>query len=1131
MNFPHLIDNRDNNSLEEVLNEFYAPYIVEFYLASGYFYLSGFQLISEKLKENKNLKEGIIKIIISPKTDKITKAVLTRANENEREKEKILRLIIQDLEKDSYFLDKDSVELIIQLIKERIIQIRLFLKDFFHAKAYIARTKYHEREDFYTIVGSSNFSMGGLRENRELNLPVRGDLYFDAYKKWFLQLWENETEDFNPQLLEIYQSGLKNVQNAILQDVFLSPFEMLLFLIRSFLGNLSEDELGSTDQLVEFQRIGAENVLSKLERFGGAIVSDSVGLGKTFTAAEVIKRSIHNGKKVIVITPPTIVLEQWKETLEKFFKLKEGSSLHFLSQGKFAIMDAEDIRKELQGKYDLIVIDEAHRARNDETNLYQNINRLHPKGNRARVLLLTATPFNNKTEDLENLIKLCTTETTLLNAGFTPKAFGELEEFARRLKAGTPVEEIENDKKYHEYRKNVKEILNAIMLLRMRTTIRKRYGKITIAGKPLEFEDPHVERISYTYPGKYRKVFEKLSGFLAGLELAHIQIAKPGKSGKSLSNLYKLLLFKRIESSLYSFTRSIERIKSKQLEWKEQIQRDEISLFNERKTENQEEEDSLFENYEDDVDIEPDLLETEDGVSYSKEEVLGWIENDIKLIDEFLGKYILPLCKDKENPLTIKDPKLEKFLGVLKSPGYKKALIFTSFKDTVEYLRFQLENVQGISLSFETATGDDKKTNTLEDKLDRFAPKARGISTDSLENEIQILIATDVLSEGVNLQDADTVMNFDLPWNPMRIVQRVGRVNRIGSENKIRVLNLSPDDTLDDFLNLIKIIESKGYMVASLLGREMAILSSEKEELHAEDIGEELKSRNKTKNLSEYEEDATSNSFFSDIEGETDEDYFKSYLFSAGQENRIRKSDFQLIEENSEKFTYYTILNPKPTKAYLFYEIYGERENYRDLLSRECYQVELNHEVKAMFPFNLFSRKIVSGEGYTIINVQDKDNFSNLDETVNSFFQREVDKRRKENKILKLQKRITTSKDKKSLFQKNLDPVLEHLLEKDESLFDSFSELAKKIDKKALEKLTEMRKILQLYTLDIKKLKRDFDKQKISLEKRIGKGAYEFIIKRLIEFYEEDILTDPNLRGVLYKDKEISGKILCKVFI
>jgi superfamily II DNA or RNA helicase len=1086
----------------------------------------------------------LIRMIISPKTDKITHDVLDKALSSEQEKAKLIQTIIQDFENSLEETTLSSAEGLVNLLKSKTMSIRLFLKDFFHAKAYIAKVNHGGFAHTYTIVGSSNFTLNGLSNNRELNMVQHDPMYFDKYKEWFLQLWDNETLPLDATLLQVVEESIRkakaNQTTQVDSEVFLSPLQMLLFMVKYFLGDLNDEDLQINDQLVEFQRIGAENVISKLDKLDGAIISDSVGLGKTFTAGEVIKRYIKQNKRVLVITPPNTVLEQWRETLKKYFGIEDGGLLSLYSQGKFSQLENEEVKEIFSKKIDLIVVDEAHRARNKESKLYHNLNSLHPHGERAKVLLLTATPYNNRISDLENLVRLCTTETKLTNAGLTPKSFSEMDAFSKKLFAGTPLLEIEKEEKYIKNKGLVKDILNAVMLLRMRTTIREKYGKITIAGKPLVFEDPLVKRVNYTYSDEFQTLFQELPNFLSQLELPHIRVSKPGKSGENLGGLYKLFLFKLIESSLYAFNMSIERIVTKNLELKDkilnggglakiikEIQPDiDDSLFSEMEVEEELEQEKDVNNKDSKESIPKE---------YTEEEILAWIESDLILIRKFLDTHIKPHRKEIDNPISIHDPKIDKILEILKEPGYKKALVFTTYKDTIFYLKHKLteEKIAGnFPLAFDTATGEDKSKHSLDKKLDRFAPKARSIDTENPDfQEINVLFSTDVLSEGVNLQDADLLVNFDLPWNPMRIVQRIGRLNRIGSENKVKVINLSPDSTLDQFLNLIKILKHKVDMIEALLGKEMAILSSDNEKIKAEDIGEEIKKRENISSISDYERISASNSFFGDLEGETDEDYFRSYLFFSSQENRIRQKDFTDIASFKSTKVYYTILNQNPKTSYIFYEIFGKRGEYKDLLSRICIKAEYSLDKKEVvvtqkYPFHLFTRENIAKSGFAKFELKELESFRELEVKTKEYFADILENRRKQYSLANVSQRANKIKGGQTILYTHLSSLLRNE-EQEELIGESFKDVLER--KNCLQEMEELKTILAFYQLaGINKIDPRLKKVGIFWEKKINRSQYEAFINELLHFYNTTVLADPNLRGILYRKEEIfERKVLC----
>jgi len=1137
MEFPEIIDNKNQErQLDYVLNHFVFQSADLISIAVGYFYFSGFQQIAEALSKNEKLNaensSTKIRFIISPKTDRLTANILQKGNQFKE----IEKSAIAEFEQDLSFANPTWAEYLIELLQKKVLEVKIYTKDFFHAKAYLASIPLSASINSYvSIVGSSNFSFSGLTDNSELNLGNRNDHVYKELLKWYDDLWENHTEDFNHKLLEVIDaSGIKERKETDTPKKFLSPFQMLLFLLKHYLGKLTEDTTHNFDQLAEFQRIGAENVLTKLERFGGAIVADSVGLGKTFTAGEVIRRYRLENKKVIIICPPTLI-DQWKETMLINFGVDTSTHLVIYSQGKFQQLDPAKVRKEFKEiDFDLIVIDEAHRLRNRETALYRNVKELHPhtREKRADVLLLTATPFNNSVMDLKNLIELAILPVTLTNAGFTPNAFGEFMKITSELRNKKSLSELKERPEFQNNLFKIQEILNAVMLLRMRSTIKEKYGNITIAGKPLQFEDPSVEKIQYKYEDKHHYLFNELPGFLQKLHLPHILISNPD-SGKMLSYLYLLLLFKRIESSIYAFYESLLNIIAKE----EALDRaldaggnleEIIKNYNANLKGDLADEDT-FDLFTDEKVDEEELKE------FSKDDLKNWIREDLTLIHEFIDSHIKPLFKDPKEPLSLEDPKIFDYITQLKG-RFKKCLTFTEYKATVRYIDFHIKKSvsnQEISIRHEMVSGGDKFLN---DKLNRFAPKGRKVSEDTYHSpefqELDLLISTDVLSEGVNLQDADLLINYDLPWNPMRIVQRIGRVNRIGSENKIRVLNFIPDEILNDFIQLVEILTSKIDQVSVLLGKEMAILSSNDEKITSKTIGEEIQKVRSAKSASEVESLSRKTELFRRIEGETEEDFFRLKLHLSARENQVRKEDFksEFFHDRANNI-YYTILNKEPKSLYQLYEIQGEHGDRRDLLSRFWLYATNDGNSKEKHPDEFLTIEAIQKNGYSLYEVSNKEECKSLEKKLVTEYARLLSEKREINSVRNVSRRITHIKGR----QMDVLILLQTLLHKEQTLTGkSFTEVVLAIRPDGKEILEDTLSVLQIHQLNaeqINKLNKAIEKRNLKLSHSINPSQYKDVAEMLFDYYEDVILSDSMIRGYLYKPVEINGRLLASIYV
>lgn len=1129
---PEIIDNcSEDKRFDIVFNQYLAPHFTDLRMAVGYFYLSGLKAILPGLKKNPLLGEcrelsqaPVIRVLMSPVTDIPTGVSLKEGYEARKAR------VQREYDRDLAAAGPEEAAFLVDLLKNGKLEVRLMTGELFHAKAYLVKIERpNQLSQHISFVGSSNFSLSGLTGNSELNLPTEESHRYRALAEWFDRLWEHEAVSFNADLLRLVESSgaIRRPKAPEQIELAVSPFASLLFLGRHYFGIPSEEELRDEDMLAEFQHIGAENIAYKLERFGGAIVADSVGLGKTFTAGEIIRREYQRGGKILLLLPPHLT-GQWRTTLQNHFRLPLTERIQYLSQGKLSWLSDEEIselgKKE---KYSLIVIDEAHRARNSDTLLYRHIQKLHPPGTRAKILLLTATPFNNSVTDLKNLVNLITVKETLINAGLKPAAFDNFIRCSRALREGRSIAELERDPDFVQSREQIREILNRVMLLRMRSTIKERYQNVRIAGKPLLFFDPKVEKKHYQYDATYREMFEALPDFIASLHLPHIILSN--KSGRQLGVLFQLRLFKRIESSLYAFYISLQNVVARSAELSQLINNKGLEKvledFNKKLMEREEdllsvqEEELYFE------EIDSALIEegeTKNDAEFRTQvkaaDVLQWIDEDTKAIRDFIKKYLEPRMRDKNNPLSLRDEKVDSFLEQLASERWNKALVFTEFRATAEYLNHRLaEAVQNGKMRIKfavTTSGDD----AMEGKLDRFAPLGRGKSISSGE-QLHLLISTDVLAEGVNLQDTDLLINYDLPWNPMRIVQRVGRANRIGSERAVRVVNFTPDDVLEGFLKLVTILESKIKQVALLLGKEMAILSSDDEvsQIRPEDIGEEIKRVQAANTISDYEELSKRSSVFAQLTGESDEDFFRFRLFNALRENRVRSSDFSILP-SAEKKIYSLVRNQQPESVYLLAEVHGGRDGHSSLLRRVWISDKSSERV---YPDAYFDCVLSEQHTVVISELPDPAAAIILREKAERNVQSWFDEYRRIFRKSEVGERVGNINPRQQMLARNLKTLLSATdLER-----GSFAESISRYGTEALNRLETLAKILASRQLPPKKitaLVSELAARGLNPEAPPLAVHWQATYEVYTTFMRDAIESDPALRGDLFSERDLS---------
>ncbi len=1151
MDFPHIIDNSaPERSLDFTLNKFIVPHFSSLKIAVAYFYVSGFEMIADELQKHiantGSQKQPLprIQAIISPHTDRPTSRLLLTGSMMTAERQ--IKEVLQAIEADLGSCKHETAELFLELMTRNQLDVRICTSNFFHAKVYLARTSgANSITHLYSIVGSSNFTRQGLTQNNELSIGQEGKLYYGELQTWFDTFWQKNTEDIKEELFSLLKQNIAHKKKY--QDLYLvccQPYQMFLLLIQYFLDNILGKELDRPrDVLAEFQRVGAQNLLSKLERLGGALLCDSVGLGKTFTVAEVIRRYYEKGENILVVIPPKLIL-QWKETLEEDFQLEVNGRLQFISHGKLK-QNAREWRSVISGKKQLglLVIDEAHNARNHHTNFYRNLTTLiNQAAKRPHVLLLSATPFNNSLRDLKNLSQLCVTDTRLLNAGFTPKSFDILLSRLNDLKKKKKLSEIESEADYQPNFDKVQNILNEVMLLRMRSTLKTRYKNIEIGGKPLIFYDPKVYKEKYVYPEGSVKLFAALGDFLEKLHLPHILLSNPNlESGRALAGLFLILLFKRIESSLYAFYCSLQNILQKEKELLAALDQGNdleeiIKEYNQYKKETHiqpvDEGEELFSQSKDDL---AGAEQAQYRRTIKPSDVRRWINEDTARIEAFIEQRLAPLCKDKDNALSIVDPKIDCFIKKLKSERFVKCLVFTGFKDTAYYLEACLREAVAkgsLDLRFAATYSNDHK---LRETLERFAPMGQGLAGQIAdEKQLDLLITTDVLSEGANLQDANLLINFDLPWNPMRIVQRVGRINRIGSSNQVRVINLVPDESFGNFLPLLEKLAAKIKQVGVLVGKEMAILSSEEEELSIKEIGVEYQRMQEAGQLSQFERP---NAMLAKVQGETPDDFFRNALYRSALDNKVRKSDFAEFKASmgdSRQAAYYTITSKNPQQLYRFYEIYGRRQNEsKDRIFSQHWCMIDGAELKAReeTPSDFLSLDFGRQEGYRRSHFVKPQQVEEMERRLDAFFAKILAERKELNKVSNLGAR---SKELTGV-QAKLLRLLEQLLSKDGSLLHdtSFRRIAGGLGIEG--QLDDMHRVLKIHdlrsALRFRVLQEDFRNMAFELGSVPHPKLHRPLAEALGKFYKQEIEKDASLSEKLYRADEIHWRLRFAIYM
>jgi hypothetical protein len=690
-----------------------------------------------------------------------------------------------------------------------------------------------------------------------------------TYLSLFEQIWND------PEKLEDVTAKLCDHIASVYQEN--SPeriyFLMLYNIFSEFLEDITADVLpndrtGYLDSLVwkklfNFQRDAATGIINKLETYNGCILADSVGLGKTFTALAVIKYYELRNRSVLVLCP--------KKLADNWLTYKGNLVTNIFAKDRFGydVLCHTDLLRETGhsfglalnrvnwGNYDLVVIDESHNFRNNdlyrerETRYQRLLNKVIRQGVKTKVLMLSATPVNNRFADLKNQLALAY-EGDPENLSSKLKSERQIDEIFRRAQAAfnawsalAPEERtaaaILNSLDFDFF-----ELLDSVTIARSRRHIQTYYDTQDIGTfperlKPLSF---HCELSQRKDVIGFNEIFERLSALTLSLyapltyvqpsrrsryeklydldaEAGHGNLKQSGRE-KGIQALMTVNLLKRLESSVHSFRRTLKSLARNHGETLAKI-----SSFRETgRDSTYADVSTALEDEELDEDAElpgsDALIGDKVQINLSDMDLPRWeheLRADLAIIEELLGQMEKVIPSDDAKLQHLKTTILSKLASPI-NPLNRKVLIFTAFADTADYLYEHLApfflDKQGLHTG--KVTGTDSPKSTLKKSYDfqslltLFSPrsKEKAAVLPKEPGEIDLLIGTDCISEGQNLQDCDYVINYDIHWNPVRIIQRFGRIDRIGSQNEfIQLVNYWPAITLDEYINLKQRVENR----------------------------------------------------------------------------------------------------------------------------------------------------------------------------------------------------------------------------------------------------------------------------------------------------------------------------------
>ena len=844
----------------------------------GFFYFSGWQEIYESLKSN---DDATIKLLVGLQVG----THLSKIFEHDIQS--------MDLSSDDYFNDfmtslglainnedqdskrfYDQVEFFVHMIVEERLVIRK-TKDPNHAKLYLFEMNEEEYNKHclkgYLITGSSNLTRSGLRSQQEFNVEIK-DYGYDEAVKYFEDLWSSS----------VPITEIENRRNRVVEFIqhrshaaHVTPFEAYTLILKTFLDNQNIKKLKpQVENLLEdngfkkfsYQIDAVEQALAVIEENNGVVIADVVGLGKSVIAS-LIARNLDT--KGLIICPPGLMGNPLYETgWWGYVKKFDLMGWEVVSRGAIENL-AETLHERDKDKYEVVIIDEAHNFRNQDTSAYEALAQIC-RG--KKVILLTATPFNNSPADIFAMLKLfivpglssITLEDNLeglfrhfnyrfKQLSFILKNYNSSDNLKRSRAEGLytnylgvelPVDaQIVRDQT-QMLANTIKDIISPVVIRRNRIDLRlnsryaKEVGELSVVKPPIEMfyyltesQSKFYDRIVSEYfsengifsgaiyqPSQYEKTIEEDS--LNEIDNRRYQ------QQRNLYDFMRRLLVKRFESSFGAFEKSIERF----------INVHEVVL-------------QFIENSNGKYILDRDLMEKiYEFDSEEIDEILQRFENEllkrktpknttVYSIDDFQSKekFLSDINKDLElfkrikkeisdEDLVINDPKRDviytKIEDILKAEPNRKIILFTEYTDTVRHLQPYFRK----KLGNKVLICDGNVTRTLAKDLEQnFNAQYAGTQHDNF----QVLITSDKLSEGFNLNRAGVVINYDIPWNPTRVIQRVGRINRIGTKvfDSLYIYNFFPSEIGSSFVKSREIAEQKMFMIHNSLGEDSQIFN------------------------------------------------------------------------------------------------------------------------------------------------------------------------------------------------------------------------------------------------------------------------------------------------------------------
>jgi superfamily II DNA/RNA helicase len=793
--------------------------------AVGYFFISGFKFIADELEKVSELRLLIGNVSDSQTVEQLAEShsaaqllEKTRKREFANQKERqsavddagaAIRTRIEQLTQTD--ADERVINLLVKLIEEKRFVVRVYTKSRLHAKAYIFDYPAGRYDRGIAIIGSSNLSLSGLVDNTELNVEVRGNRNHEQLTKWFNELWD-EAEDFDAQLMqELRSSWALNL---------ITPFELyvkvLFELVRDRLEHPLQAMPSDFPPLTDFQWAAVQSALRILKKQNGVILADVVGFGKTLMGTALLKWLYARERWRALIICPKQLRRMWQNYSDDYGLRAKVLTLGQIRSPGFDWAILEDFEPRVT------LVDESHNFRHSDTEQYRQTSAyLRERG--LPVINITATPRNRLAKDVYNQIALFHPEDEI-DLGLTPPSLSKYFQLIKKRERELP------------------PLLQHFMVRRTRRHIREHWPNAQINGQKIIFPDRKLTTIRYNINKVYDGLYDQLRRLIEppnpkqkkteGLRYGRyglIDYVAPAmrskepykdlaRAGLRLSGLMRSLLFKRLESSVHAFRCTVTHLLESHRLF--------LTLLAEGKISAGEDVEPLLKDLEEGDAEDEELLESLRRVSgkydianFDRKRLEDDIQSDVDTLENI---------KDAVDPITPeRDAKLQRLIKWLDDEALlrqHKLLIFTQFSDTGEYL---YKNLHKKYRNLEFA---DSNRTDLASVIRRFAPIANNVPAGKIRDPINVLISTDVLSEGLNLQDAAYILNYDLHWNPVRLIQRFGRIDRLNTlHREIYAFNFLPDPKLEQHLGIEQTLRERISEIHESIGEDSPILEPDEQ--------------------------------------------------------------------------------------------------------------------------------------------------------------------------------------------------------------------------------------------------------------------------------------------------------------